>query len=135
MKTIKLKAVFWILVVSTLAFIGCESSKNNPDNNSTENVIVILKFKAQPEKGAQTVLELTNLIEKVKLEPNFVEIKMHVDPKDNTNIFLYEEWEDQNYYNTDHMETDHIKAFMANSTNFLAGPPEITFWKVEKVFK
>lgn len=131
MKTIKCRAVIWILFVSTLALMGCESS----ENNTTENIIVILKFKAQPEKGDITVTELTNLIENVKLEPNFNEIKIHVDPKDNTNIFLYEEWEDENYYNTDHMETDHIKAFMANSTNFLAGPPDITFWKVEKEFK
>jgi hypothetical protein len=33
------------------------------------------------------------------------------------------------------METDHIKEFMANSINFLTGPPEITFWEIEKAFK
>ncbi len=135
MKTIKVRAFVWILVASTLALIGCESSGNNTDKNTKQNTIVILKLKTQPEKGVKTVSELTNLIEKVKLEPNFIEIKLHVDSKDNTNILLYEEWGDENYYNTDHMETDHMKEFMANSINFLTGPPEITFWKVEKEFK
>ncbi|MBO0329262.1 putative quinol monooxygenase [[Muricauda] lutisoli] len=102
---------------------------------TAKNVIVLLKFKSQPEKGDKTVLELTNLIEKVKEEPNFVSIKLHVDPKDPTNVLLYEEWEDASYYNNEHMNTEHIKSFMANSTNFLTGPPDITFWEVQRVFE
>ena len=70
------------------------SNENGKDSN--ENTIVMLKFKAQPEKGAQTVTELNSLIENVQKEPNFVSIKMHIDPNDNTNIMLYEEWEDVN---------------------------------------
>ena len=133
MKTIKLMAAVWVL--TALGLIGCQSSVNNKEIISAQNTIVLLKFKAQPEKGIETVLELTNLIEKVKLEPNFVKIKLHVDPENNTNILLYEEWEDKNYYNTNHMDTEHIKEFMRNSRNFLTGPPEITFWKMEKEFK
>lgn len=135
MKTITSRAILRMLVASTLVFIGCQSSGDKTDINTGQNTIVVLKFKTQPEKGANTVSELTNLIDKVKLEPNFLEIKLHVDAKDNINILLYEEWEDENYYNTDHMETDHMKEFMANSINFLTGPPEITFWKIKKEFK
>ncbi|MGB5274772.1 MAG: antibiotic biosynthesis monooxygenase [Flavobacteriaceae bacterium] len=135
MKTSNVRAFVWMLLVSTLVLIGCESAGNDPDKNTTQNTIIVLTFKTQPEKGSRTVSELTNLIEKVKLEPNFKGIKLHVDPKDNTNILLYEEWEDANYYNTTHMETAHMKEFMVNSRNFLTGPPEITFWKIEKEFK
>ena len=135
MKTTKIRRFIGVLIAFSLVLIGCQSSVNNSNNNTGQNTIVILKFKTQPDAGSQTVLELTNLIEKVKLEPNFIEIKLHVDPKDNTNILLYEEWGDENYYNTTHMETDHIKEFMANSINFLTGPPEITFWEIEKEFK
>ena len=135
MKTTKIRRFIGVLIAFSLVLIGCQSSVNNSNNNTGQNTIVILKFKTQPDAGSQTVLELTNLIEKVKLEPNFIEIKLHVDPKDNTNILLYEVWGDENYYNTTHMETDHIKEFMANSINFLTGPPEITFWEIEKEFK
>ncbi len=92
MKTITSRAILWMLVASTLVFIGCQSSGDKTDINTGQNTIVVLKFKTQPEKGANTVSELTNLIDKVKLEPNFLEIKLHVDAKDNINILLYEEW-------------------------------------------
>ncbi len=103
--------------------------------HSKQNTIVLLKFKAQAGKGKQAVAELTKLIEQVQGEPHFVSIKLHVDPNDNTNILLYEEWEDANYYNGAHMNTPYMKAFQANSVNFLGGPPEITFWKVENTFE
>lgn len=135
MKTTKVRVFFSVLLVSAIALVGCETIGNNPDKNTTPSIIVILKYKAQPEKGLKAVAELTSLIEKVKLEPHFIEIKLHVDPEDNTNILLYEAWGDENYYKTDHMKTSHINEFMANSRNFLTGPPEINFWKIEKEFK
>jgi len=135
MKTNKSLAVILILVVSTLVLIGWYPSENESDIDYEQNVIVLLKFKAQPEKGAHAVSELINLFEKVKKEPNFISIKLHVDPSDNTNILLYEEWKDQDYYNTEHMNTAHLQEFMTNSKNFLAGPPEITFWEVKNVVK
>ena len=135
MKTIKSSSAILILAVSTLVLAGWYPSDNKSDIDSEQNVIVLLKFKAQPDKGVHAVSELTNLFEKVKEEPNFISIKLHVDPNDNTNILLYEEWKDQSYYNTEHMNTAHLKAFMENSINFLAGPPEITFWEVRNVVK
>ena len=135
MKTIKIRPIALTLAVAVFALIGCETSQNKSVTNAMENTIVVLKFKAQEEQGERAVSEITKLLEKVKSEPNFVGIKLHVNPTDNTNILLYEEWEDVDYYNTKHMDTDHIKAFMTNSRNFLAGPPEITFWKVKRDFR
>jgi quinol monooxygenase YgiN len=135
MKTNKSLAVILILIVSTLVLVGWHPSENELDIDSEQNIIVLLKFKAQPEKGARAVSELINLFEKVKEEPNFISIKLHVDPTDNTNILLYEEWKDQAYYNTEHMNTAHLQEFMTNSKNFLAGPPEITFWEVKHIVK
>lgn len=132
MKPIKFSGAIGTMVALTLVLMGCQSSKDNYDNMN--NAIIMLKIKAQPNKGAMAISELTDLIEKVKLEPNFVEIILHVDSKDDTNILLYEVWKDENYYNTDHMETDHIIEFMSNSSNFLVGPPEIKFYKINKVF-
>ena len=123
------------IVLLICILIGCGQSDKQPDKEKLEKHIVLVKFKAQPEKGEVSVTEITKLIENVKHEPHFIEIKLHVDPKDNTNILLYEEWENADYYNTDHMETAHIKEFIKNSENFLAGPPEITQWDVKRVFK
>ena len=114
---------------------GCDTSVKYSNEQQTDKTIVLLKFKTQAQKGATAVSELTNLIEKVKQEPHFISIKLHTDPEDSTQILLYEEWADKDYYNTDHMSTGYMKAFMENSRNFLAGPPEITFWEVDKEFK
>ena len=134
MKTIiKLPAIL-ILSLLIAALLGCNSYDKN-DSEKSKNAIVVLKFKAQPDKGAEAINELTKLIEHVKQEPHFVKIKMHVDPEDSSNILLYEEWEDLSYYRTDHMNTDHLQGFMAASQNFLLGPPDVTFWQVKSVFK
>jgi len=124
-----------ILFITTFIYIGCDSSDKPSENSASKNTIVLVKYKAQPNKGIEAVSELAKLIEKVKQEPHFVTIKLHVDPKDETNIFLYEEWNDEAYYNTDHMNTAHLKEFIVNSRNFLAGSPEISLWNVDSIFK
>ena len=135
MKALKKLVPILFLTLLTVILCAWHTIENISDDDSNQNVIVLLKFKTQPEKGNQAILELENMLEKVKEEPNFVSIKLHIDPKDETNILLYEEWEDASYYNTEHMNTAHIKEFMTNSQNFLTGPPEITFWEVKNVYK
>jgi quinol monooxygenase YgiN len=135
MKTIRTLPLKVILLCSMFILTGCETPEKHSENSKSKNTIVLLSFKTQPDKATEAVSELTELLKKVKHEPHFVSIKLHIDPNDQTNILLYEEWEDVTYYNGAHMETDHIQQFMSNSRNFLAGPPEITFWNVEKVFK
>ena len=135
MNTLLKRPLQWIFLVSAMILVGFSTADKPSIPSETGNAIVLIAFKALPNKGAQTVSELTKLLEQVKEEPHFVSIKMHVDPTDDTNILLYEEWDDLSYYQSDHMETDHIKAFQASSTSFLTGPPEISFWHVERVFE
>ena len=99
-----------------------------------QNLIVLVKYKIQPSKSEVAIAGLTKLIEEVKNEPNFVNIKLHIDLKDDSTILLYEAWSDANYYNDDHMKTIHLQSFMNDSRAFLAGPPEISQWKIEKEF-
>ena len=122
-----------IVVITALLFTGCTKSDNQ--EHDSKNVIVLIKYKAQLTKEADAVSALTALIDSVKLEPHFVNIKLHVDPKDKTNILLYEEWSDESYYNSTHMTTGHLQKFIAESGNFMVGPPDISFWQVEKEFK
>jgi quinol monooxygenase YgiN len=121
-----------LLLLVTLPFIGCTNDKNATAENNT---IIVIEYKAQPSKESEAVTSVIKLIENVKKEPNFVSIKLHVDPKDKTNILLYEEWSDENYYVSEHMKTEHLQNFITESRNFLAGPPKITFWKMEKEFE
>jgi quinol monooxygenase YgiN len=121
-----------VLMLTAFLFMGCETKTEQTDN--TENVIVTVRYKTQPEKSAEAVVALTELLNHVKTEPNFVSIDMHVDSNDNTNILLYEVWSDGDYYNGAHMETEHLQKFIGNSRNFLAGPPEIMNWKCEGEF-
>jgi len=50
---------------------------------------------------------------------------------DNSNILLYEIWANEDYYKGEHMKTPHLQQFMTDARSFLAGPPEITYWKIE----
>lgn len=131
MKTPKHIALVATLLVVSVFLTGWGVEQDMATTEPT--TIVVLKFKAQPNKSDQAISALNKLFEKVKEEPNFVSIKLHIDPVDNTNIMLYEEWEDQTYYNNEHMNTVHLQSFMANSVNFLTGPPEISFWEVKGV--
>lgn len=95
------------------------------------NLIVLVKYKVQPTKENQAVTAIKELVEHVKKEPNYVKIIIHIDLVDSTNVLLYEEWSNEKYYKGDHMQTPHLQKFMIDSRDFLAGPPEISFWKIQ----
>ena len=125
-----MKKLFFILGLMIFSiFTGC--AKKDDGNN----LIVIVKYKTLPNKSVDAVTGLKKLIEQVKGEDHFVSIKLHVDQKDNSNILLYEEWDDALYYENQHMQTKHLKEFIVESQTFLDGPPEISFWKVNAVYK
>lgn len=123
----KLSFILGLMFFSIL--IGCAKS------DDANNLIVVVKYKTLPNKSVDAVTGLKKLIEQVKGEDHFVSLKLHVDQKDNSNILLYEEWDDALYYQNQHMKTKHLKEFIVESQTFLAGPPEISFWKVNAVYK
>jgi len=109
-------------------------SCSNPEN-AMENTTVLVRYKTQPNKNVDAFESLKRLIEEIKKEDHFVMIKMMVDPNDNSNILLYEVWEDEQYYRGEHMQKEHLQEFINQSQQFLAGPPEISYYKVEEVYK
>lgn len=113
----------------SLIFILAVFNFTSADAQSNKNLVVLVKYKTQPGKDSIALVELKNLVAKVKNEPNYVTIIIHVDPSDKSNILLYEQWSDENYYKGEHMKTAHLQQFMTDARLFLAGPPEITFWK------
>ena len=125
--SVKTLLFFFILTILTPAYAQQKSESVKKENN---NLTVLVKYKSQPEKEEEVLTALNALILEVKKEPNFVNIKMFFNPADKTNILLYEEWSDEVYYKGDHMNTTHLQKFIDDSRNFLAGPPEISFWKL-----
>ncbi|MGY5849845.1 putative quinol monooxygenase [Salegentibacter sp. F14] len=125
-----MKKYILLLLVGLMAlnFTSCNREKG-------EEIIVLVKYKTLPNKNIDALASMERLIEKVKKEDHFVQIKLHVDQEDNSNIMLYEVWNDQNYYENQHMETAHLKQFKAESQEFLAGPPEISYWKEHSVYE
>lgn len=133
MVKIVLKTILSLLAFTIVTFsYAQDNSESNKEETSTLTVIV--KYKSQPEKPGEALSALTSLIQEVKKEPNFVNIKVLVDPADKTNILLYEEWSDESYYKGDHMSTPHLQKFMKEARIFLAGPPDITFWKLDNSY-
>ncbi len=133
----KTKKIFLIvLLLFIFSFVSCnEKSEQMSTENNQKNLIVLVEYSIQPTKINDALAGLTKLIENVRKEPHFVSIKLHTDLKDNSKILLYEVWSDENYYNTAHMQTAHLQKFIEDSRAFLAGPPNISQWKIENEFK
>ena len=100
-------------------------------SQTNKNLIVLVKYKTQPGKDSLALSSLKSLVAKVKKEPNYVNIIIHVDPIDKSNILLYEQWANEDYYKGEHMKTPHLIQFMNDARSFLGGPPEITYWRTE----
>lgn len=122
--------IILLAATTTILFAGCEKEKSAFINDGKNNLFVLVNYKVQPDKHEKALSALNNLILEVKKEPNFVNIKMFVDPADQTNILLYEQWTDEVYYKGDHMNTPHLQKFMVDAREFLAGPPDISVWKL-----
>lgn len=127
-----MKKIFKIatLIIFITFVTGCIDKSERP-----ENLVVLVKYKTLSNKSVDAVTSLKKLIEKVKKEDHFISIKLHVDQSDNSNILLYEVWDDEMYYKNQHMKTDHLKNFIVESQSFLAGPPETSFWKINAIYK
>ena len=118
----------------TFLFTGCEKERSTSGDNGKSSLFVLLKYKAQPGKHEEALSALNSLIPEVQNEPNFVSIKLFVDPSDQTNILLYEQWSDEAYYKGEHMNTPHLQKFMSDAREFLAGPPDISYWKLHREY-
>jgi quinol monooxygenase YgiN len=92
-------------------------------------VTVVIRYRAQPGKGAAARAALAPLIRTVLArEPDCLEITTLQDAADDTQFLLYERWTSQAAYTGPHMQTPHIQAFIQSAATIFAGPPEISFW-------
>lgn len=129
MANYSLKILMTFLFLTAFIFSYAQE-KSETIENGKNNITVLVKYKTQQEKFEDAIAAMHSLIVEVKKEPGFVNIKMLVDPADKTNILLFEEWSDEEYYKGDHMNTPHLQKFIGDSRNFFVGPPEISFWEL-----
>jgi quinol monooxygenase YgiN len=128
-----------LLLFVSLAFTCIAPSPNaqNPVQGAmaqTEDapITVLVHYKAQTGKEDVALEAITHLVKKAATEPYYINITICVDPVDPANILLYERWESEAYYKGDHGNTVHLQEFIGSAMAFLAGPPEISFWKVRR---
>ena len=93
-----MRIFYFIFLISLTALLSCNKSE------SKENLMVLVKYKTQQNKNVDAVSALKILMSEVEKEKHFIQIKMYIDPNDNSNILLTEEWDDEAYYNNEHMK-------------------------------
>ena len=69
MKTIPKFAILLIASLCTFILVSYTTSDQEIENEESGNAVVVLQFKAQPEKGSEVAENLVTLIESVKEEP------------------------------------------------------------------
>lgn len=95
-----------------------------------DDLTVLIRYRALPGKGEVARRELDALIQVVVAEePACGGIWMHQNTSDPEQLLLVERWSDEAAYTGPHMQTPHIRSFISRARDFIAGPPEISFWR------
>lgn len=99
---------------------------------STAPVVVQIHYRAQPGKEAEAAREIAALIATVQREePDCLGITMLRSADDPARILLHERWTSREAYFGAHMQTPHIRAFIAAAPALVTGPPEISVWTAD----
>ena len=92
--------------------------------------VVIVSYRSQPGRQDRTKFQLEKIVSDVlRQEPDCGGIEMLQAHDDPTRITLVERWSSREVFLGPHLQTEHILAFIARSEEFLAGPPDISFWR------
>lgn len=91
--------------------------------------IVIVRYRALPDQVDTARQEIAALVATVMAsEPDCAGITILQDSADPTGFTLIETWSSQEIFLGPHMQQPHIQSFIQGAGNFLAGPPDISFW-------
>ena len=94
------------------------------------DVTVMIRYIAQAGKAETARRELEALVKTVVAEEAACRgIWFHQNTSAPEQLLLIERWTDEAAYTGPHMQTPHIQDFMRRARDFIAGPPEITFWR------
>jgi quinol monooxygenase YgiN len=121
----------WLLAFLLVALSACSKTPDKPTaaiaRDST--VVVLIRYTAQAGREEQALSAISELVATVRaVEPQTSGITILRDTEDNAKITLIEHWPSQEQFLGPHMKQPHILQFMQRSREFLAGPPDISFW-------
>jgi quinol monooxygenase YgiN len=91
-------------------------------------VTVLVQLRLLPdfiEQGKRDLLDFARDVR--KLEPECAEIEVVQDVDDPTSITMIEKWSDRAAYEGPHMQTQHMKSFIAHSARYFDGAASISF--------
>ena len=92
-------------------------------------IVVLVSYRSLPEHVDAAKRAIGTLIATVQsIEPECGGITMLQDAGDSTRLTLIEHWPSQEIFLGPHMQQPHIQSFIQSAGNFLAGPPDISFW-------
>ena len=96
---------------------------------SPEQITLIAKVKAK--EGLEETLknELIALLEPTSEEAGCITYNLHQNSEDNSLFMFYENWTSQHALD-EHLQTPHLKAFLAKADALLDGSLDLTTWQM-----
>lgn len=97
---------------------------------SLPDVTVIIRYRCQPGQAATALAKLSALVATVRREePDCHGITIVQNEDDACDFTLIEAWSSREAYAGPHLLTPHLTAFKDIAPQFMAGPPQITYWR------
>lgn len=94
------------------------------------DISVMVSYRVLPGHVPAALGAISSLVSTVlATEPSCKGIEILQDASDQTRITLLERWPSQQEFLGPHMQQPHIQGFIREAGAFLAGPPEISFWR------
>lgn len=94
------------------------------------DIAVMVSYRLLPGHGPAALSAIASLVSTVlATEPACKGIEILQDASDQNRVTLLERWPSQQEFLGPHMQQPHILDFMREASAFLAGPPEISFWR------
>jgi quinol monooxygenase YgiN len=92
-------------------------------------IVVLISYTAQPGQEERTLGEITALVATVVADEDACHgIELIHGADDPGRIMLIERWTSREAYEGPHMQTAHMADFIDRAAEFVAGPPDISFW-------
>lgn len=99
------------------------------DESSEGHWVLCVAFSIKPQHVDEFVRICSEVIELMRLEPNFVTTFLCRDPADETRFFLFETWKSRADFIAVDMSRDYRKPYEARLAEIQLGPREVREWR------
>jgi len=93
-----------------------------------EKITVLARIKAKNGMEEKIRQGCMALIEPTRSEAGCISYDFHVNTEDKSSFMFYENWGSKKALD-EHLQSPHLKAFIAKAQGLLAGPMDVTIWK------